>query len=240
MAQNVGLSNDQKNFNMDDLAQLAVKNSGVIGAILGAAFVVGLAATIYSMINTNSEEKVQVKLAPIEESYFEKKGKKITDAKAVVDLSQEEAQLKDLYATSSKFIGGQVAGLYLADLYLDSGKSQDAIEILKKVFAEPANDLLRAISGLTLGNVLSSNGNCQDALSTFEKLEKSSASQFVQSEVKLKKAKCMVQVGDIAKAESLLNEVSSTQGSNDSMDSMQASESQAYLRLLKVKKNFKL
>ncbi len=187
---------------------------GVIGLGLFIVLIVGLV----SMNSANKEKKAQEALFNLESEYTKfvessDPAKLLQQAQnntppAKVDVEKLKADLNAFKDQNKGLIAAQMAGLYLSDLYVREQKLKEALETLKGLGASPKN-LTGVLVLKKAGQIAADLGNCQEAKTIWEPLMKAGAAKFAQPEVKIGNALCLLNSGDLAGAEKILNEMKS-------------------------------
>lgn len=231
------------------------KNIRVIAVVFVLLIVVGLGITFSSTYKKHKEEKAQDKFAQIEFDYSKYKEELAkskmptppeTDAKekSKVDTAAEAAtkaahlrtqlmaQLNQFIASGEKTIATRIAALYLSELYLDEGKSPEALTALKTVDSN-AKDLTSILVQKKIGSLLADSGQCNEALKVWEGLLNMNTAKFAHAEVKIMQSLCYQKMNDLKKAEEILLSVKNDK-SEGSAEFVQHAD--RILRLIQFKK----
>lgn len=211
---------------------------------------IGGGYSIWKYFRDRNEKAVQAKYFDLESQVLKKKeafeaakapippmpkGEKPPEKKetpATGDFAQDYGDLPQKLSAfiveNPKTKAGAMAALTLAGLQSEYNKHGEALETLKKV--QPSG-LLASLVKMQIATLTANEGKCAEAIPLFEQLVGDPASSFLKLEAKLKVALCSEAAGDLAKAETHLNQVI-----EEGKQQPVARSAQKYLRLLQMKK----
>lgn len=232
------------------------KNIRVIVFGFVAIIAIGLIMVFLNTHSKNKEEKAQEKLAQIEFDYSkykeqmsqasmptppnpkdktkaENKSNNEAMTKAVSMRAQLISQLNQFVNTNEKTIATRIAALYLSELFLDEGKSGEALNTLKAATESSSKDLTSVLVQKKLGSLLADNNQCDEALKVWDNVLKVSSAQVAHSEIKIQQSLCYEKMNNLKKAEEILTAVKNDKSEN-SAEYVQNAEK--ILRLIQFRK----
>ncbi len=245
-----------------------MRNQKLILGVFVLLVLAGAGFVLWEKSSLSKELQVQEEYYTIEKTYLKKKegfdkaeadkkdatakieDKKTEDKKSEAasgDLAKDYgsevegwSKLIDAHASSK---AGAMAALELSQLYLKYNKTAEALQVLSKVKSQQNSDsLLGAMVFHAYAGLLSNQGQCQEAVGIWENLEKKKKMDFIVEQAQLGRALCLETLGQVEKAETVLNDLvagkASTEKQAQPKPKSQAQRfAEKYLRYLKFKKN---
>ncbi len=133
-----------------------------------------------------------------------------------------EAVIKDHSGTVA---AGQAA-VYLASIYQEYGKLDEAKAVLEKPLKDLSNDtLIYSVANMVYGNILASQDNCKDAVTIFERVK-----NFLSVDAAVKAGVCYEKLGQLDQAADMYRKASTQSESSSSL------AAKGYLRALEQKR----
>jgi tetratricopeptide (TPR) repeat protein len=245
---------DQVKLALDKTMQWLRKNVVMVAILLLGFVGAGAAWSVWEYFNHAAEEKMQGELALVEKEYFEKKNDfkeaaapapKPTDknakkeqlkAKASGDLQKDYGsiveRLKSIVDKEPKSKAATMAALYLAEIYSEYKKPQEAVDVLNQVSGDKARDVLSALVINLKAGLLADQGDCQKAIGIWQNVTEQKKVAYLHDEAKLRMALCYEKMNDTDKAEQIYSELSRNE---EGGDRAVADDAKKYLRLMKIR-----
>ncbi|MEY4616001.1 MAG: hypothetical protein RJB66_961 [Pseudomonadota bacterium] len=241
--------------------QLVGQRKLVFG-VLGLLILIGVGIVAWDKTTTNRELSVQEQYYVAEKAFLKKKeafdraeaeakdpAKKADAAKATPtgdfhkDYEQEVRGLVQLVDSHSNSKAAAMAALELSQIYTKYEMPKEAMQILAKVKGQQSSDdLLGAMVLHSYATLLANQGQCQESVGIWESLEAKKRVSFVSEQAQLGRALCLENLGQVEKAESVLqaivtNKPTSGKQSQQKPKTQIQQTAENYLRYLKFKKN---
>lgn len=228
----------------------------VIG--LAGFLLIGAGYSAYTYFNSKKEADIQEAYYLTERQYLDLKTKfeasedvKKADAKVDPKAAPTPAPLKasgDLNKDYGNVVQGfssviekspnskaaRMAALTLADIYSSHNQKDQALQVLDKT--KPESDLLSAMVLDRKATLKADLNDCKGAIALWDDVLKIKKSEFMASEIHLKKGLCFESLNDLTQAQAMYTQAKSApkEGAPVSATSKTADK---YLRLLESKKN---
>jgi predicted negative regulator of RcsB-dependent stress response len=232
----------------------------VVALVLVALFL-GAAVAVYGTVKSQTEEKLQVKYYAAEKKYLDLKKKfdegavqaeaasKNKDKKSATpalpaviasgdaekDYSESIAEFKALVEASPSSKAGIMSAMVVADIYRQANKPEQALAVVDKITGNKPKDLLLALAYKLKGNLQADLGQCEQAIGTWKTVVDTKSFGFLSQDLKIKMGLCYEEQKDLANAEKMFKEASTSTAEGASNSSF-TKEAEKYLRLLKLKK----
>lgn len=217
---------------------------------IAALVIIGLVVAIGFAVNNFLSERretsaVQALYAP--QSSYKKLQEQFAQAKAPVDLKSDPKAAKPVAATgdlqkdygsvipgfeavikehSGTVAAGQAA-VYLASIYQEHGKLDEAKAVLEQPLKDLDNDtLIYSVASMVYGNILASQDNCKEAVATFERVK-----NFLSVDASVKAGICYEKLGQLDQAAAMYRKASTQSESSSSL------AAKGYLRALEQKRS---
>lgn len=234
----------------------------VLGGLAGF-LLLGAAVSGLNYLSESKERTQQEKYYILEKNYLDKKRgfeefqqaelmrANSKDPKSVPELDNSKKPTGDLEKDYGSILSGfesfinqypkghsaQMAALNLGEIYASHKKFDEALSALQKVESSlDKNDMISALVWMQMGNLFANKKDCKTAIEKWQNLVNSKALAFSHGEAKLRMGLCYESMNEVAKAEALLTEIStSTDGQTGNPEISR--EAKKYLRILKAQKN---
>jgi tetratricopeptide (TPR) repeat protein len=184
-----------------------------------------------------------VKKSPKKDAKDEAKDEKKPElVKASGDLQKDYGSVVDRFqsilAKDPTTKAGQMSAIYLAELYNQYKKPDEAIQSLDKAVPKnEANDMLSALVLNLKAGLIADKGDCPKAVDIWQKLMNDKKTTYMHDEAKLRMAMCYEKMNEPVKAEQYYTELSKAAPGEDGGDRAVSEDAKKYLRLLKVRAN---
>lgn len=244
-----------------------MQNQKLIIGVLVMVALAGVGYVLWEKTSLDKELQIQEQYYVVEKTYlkkkegFEKSESSKKDIAKADDKKVSEPISEPASGDLTKDYGSEVEGwtklidnkasskaaamaaLELSHLYLKYNKNGEALQILSKVKNQQNSDsLLGAMVFHAYASLLSNQGQCQEAVSVWENLEKKKKMSFIVEQAQLGRALCLETLGQVEKAEGILNDLVAGKAVTDKQAQPKPKDqtqrfAEKYLRYLKVKKN---
>lgn len=142
------------------------------------------------------------------------------------------AQFEEFIAGHNGTKAAMVAGIELADLYLEHKDPKKAVEVLRPLAAQPSkSELFYGLLQSQLGLALSDAGECGDAVKVFDDILQVEAQKPFHSQSLLRKGACLVSMNQLDEAKAAFQ-----QARTEYPDTFTGEMAQGYERLIQMKK----
>ncbi len=219
------------------------------GKSIAALFIVGLVVAVGVVVTNFLKERkenaaVQALYQP--QSEYKKLQDQYQQAKAPADVKTDLKTPKPVAATgdlqkdygtvipgfesvikehSGTVAAGQAA-VYLASIYQEHGKLDEAKAVLEKPLKDLSKDtLIYSVANMVYGNILASQDNCKDAVASFERVK-----NFLSVDASVKAGVCYEKLGQLDRAAEMYRKASTQSESSSSL------AAKGYLRALEQKR----
>ncbi len=155
----------------------------------------------------------------------------VKPAPATGDLQKDYGTVIPGFESVIKEFSGTVAAgqaaVYLASIYQDHGKLEEAKAALEQPLKDLDSDtLIYSVANMVYGNILASQDNCKDAVATFERVK-----NFLSVDASVKAGVCYEKLGQLDQAAEMYRKASTQSESSSSL------AAKGYLRALEQKRS---
>lgn len=142
------------------------------------------------------------------------------------DYGPVVAGFENVIKEHSGTVAAGQAAVYLASIYQEYGKLDEAKSAVEKVLKDsPSNTLIFSVAHMVHGNILAAQGNCKDAVTSFETVK-----DFLSVDAAVKAGVCYEKLGQLDHAAEMYRKASSESDSSTSL------AAKGYLKALEQKK----
>lgn len=196
------------------------KHATLVIVLIIAFIAIGGGYSAYRHFEAQNEVEIQERFYSIEKKLTERTNSfslPPADPKHIAktnDLSKDYAgmdeELKKLIQEHPNSKAARMAALYLTDLYIQYGKSAEALDVLSQI--QVGKGLLDLLVANQRASLMSNQGECEKAITIWQSLKKIKELAFAKANIQLKEALCYDQLGKKEEAQKLYAEIQKDQG----------------------------